>query len=535
MTWSTAVASVIVGLLLSTRVIKNRTGPWLLDLHRFLGGITVLFLLVHMGTLYFDSFVDFGPRELLIPGESTWNTEAAAWGVIAAWTLVLVEVTSLLRKHISPSVWRTVHMLSVVTVVAGSYHAWLGGSDVDNPLTYLIAGVGSAIVVALVAVRLKGSDQPSSPRVAKANDREALLAEMRDRLESLPVPENTAQPELTEDGGVLPRRAPVATAEPEVAEEAPVEAFGAAPAAPTDAVASAMPTFPASPADPFGGDEPFDPFNPSSAPPAAMPGVHPTAAPEFVEPTPPAPAAPAPTYDDIAIAGHAAPDPFNRGHSAAPAPETPAASPFDTPPPLPQRTPAAPVQHGETPLAPQAAPFFEPTPPPGSHADTPFPAQSPFAEQPAPAEPPFDPSSPFGSEAPPAVVPVHPVPEPPMAPLQQPAEADLFAPATAAEEQAALRSTEAFPEFDEPTTNPFQPAEAATPAISVPVQHAGQAPAPSPAPIVEDRPAPPPLPTTVDPTTGEPDQAAYTAWLVEWLAYAEKYGEETPDDPNRTF
>ena len=117
-------------------------------------------------------------------------------------------------------------------------------------------------------------------------------------------------------------------------------------------------------------------------------------------------------------------------------------------------------------------------------------------------------------------MPVPPTPEPPLAPLQQPNEADLFAPATAAEEQLARRSTDAFPEFDEPTVNPFQPAEAATPAISVPV---GSGP-----------PGPPPLPTEVDPVTGEPDQAAYTAWLVEWLAYAEKYGEETPDDPNRT-
>ena len=51
---------------------------------------------------------------------------------------------------------------------------------------------------------------------------------------------------------------------------------------------------------------------------------------------------------------------------------------------------------------------------------------------------------------------------------------------------------------------------------------------------VAEPPAPPPLPVdAVDPETGEPDEAAYSAWLVEWLAYAEKYGEETPEDPDR--
>ncbi|MEM8707058.1 MAG: ferric reductase-like transmembrane domain-containing protein, partial [Actinomycetota bacterium] len=453
MTWTTAVASVIVGLLLSTRVVKSKTGPWMLDLHRFLGGISVLFLLVHMGTLWADSFVDFGPRELLIPGESSWEPEAAAWGVIAAWTLVLVEVTSLMRKRISKSLWRTFHMLSIVTVLAGSYHAWLGGTDVDNPLTWLIAGAGSAIVVGLVAVRLRGSETPSSPRIAKANDREALLAEMRDRLESLPVPENTAQPELATDGGALPRRAPVTMrgAEIEVPEPAPTPVTAdAVPAAPV-AVAEA-PAFPVSTADPFGDDAPFDPFNVADAPPAPMPGVDPVATPDpfaaaplgavppVPQPAPPAPqpdgqpwGAPSPAstgYDDIAIAGRAAPDPFGRGHAEPPVPPSPPAPPAPEPTPSPFGETMAPAP-GETPIAPQAAPFFEPTPPPGSHADTPFPAASPFVT-PAPTDPPFDPNSPFGSEPPPPVVTVPPAPEPPMAPLQNPANADLFPPATPA-------------------------------------------------------------------------------------------------------
>lgn len=163
MTWATACASVIVGLLLSTRITRIRTGPWLLDLHRFLSGISVIFLIAHLGTLYFDSYVDFGARELLIPGESTWNTEAAAWGVIAGWTLIVVEVTSILRKWLSTSAWRMFHMLSIVTAVAGTYHAWLGGSDIDNPLTWLVGGGGSLIVVVLVGIRLQRAAHDNRP------------------------------------------------------------------------------------------------------------------------------------------------------------------------------------------------------------------------------------------------------------------------------------------------------------------------------------------------------------------------------------
>ena len=44
---------------------------------------------------------------------------------------------------------------------------------------------------------------------------------------------------------------------------------------------------------------------------------------------------------------------------------------------------------------------------------------------------------------------------------------------------------------------------------------------------------PPPLPDAVDPLTGEPDEAAYTEWLKEWLCYAEQYGDDAPGDPSR--
>ncbi len=181
MTWSTAVAAVIVGLLLSTRVIKNRSGPWLLDLHRFLGGLSLLFLIVHMATLSLDSFVDFGLRELFIPGASAWNPEAAAWGIIAAFTLSLVEVTSLLRTWINPTIWRAVHMMSIVTVAAGSYHALLGGSDVDNPITWIVAGVGAVAIAILVGARLRPGRR-NDRHLVSAPLRRAHLHEVRQRL-----------------------------------------------------------------------------------------------------------------------------------------------------------------------------------------------------------------------------------------------------------------------------------------------------------------------------------------------------------------
>lgn len=468
MTWSTAVASVIVGLLLSTRAIKSRTGPWMLDLHRFLGGISVLFLVVHVATLPFDSFVDFGPRELFIPGESTWNPEAAAWGIIAAYALILVELTSLLRKHLSASVWRTFHMLSIVTAVAGTYHAILGGSDVDNPLTWLVAGAGSAIVVALVAIRLKGADSAGSSRGSKANDREALLLEMQERLENLPIAADVPLAEVTLEGGALPRREPVPTTIP------------TGPAPGSFDLPTATPTTPEPFADPFA----------ANANPFAAPIGEPTP-PTTSKPHDPFVAAPPASYDDIA-AGHRVADPFGRGRgesASAPAPTTPPPGhdPFAATPvtesfaPEPASSPfaAAPAEvqpAGETPIPPTPAPFLDAADLPSS-----APASNPFST-PTPEEPIAEPAAPFATD-----------------PLPAPA-VDPFAPATP------------------PQADPF----------------AASAPAPAPSPTASP-PPPPPVPNAVDPVTGEPDQEAYTTWLVEWLAYAEKYGEEAPGDPSRAL
>ena len=209
MTWSTAVASVIIGMLLSTRLLGRRaSASWLLDVHRFLGGLSAVFLIVHMVTLWADSFVDFGWEELLIPGRSSFDNVAVAWGVGAMWSLIAVEITSILRRWISHSLWKRTHYLSIVTVGAGSVHGYQLGSDVDNPLAWGGALAASGVVIILSLFRLR-----KKPSQRLVTERASVLLEMRERLAELPVPESMPQPTLEtseiEGEAILPRRAPV--------------------------------------------------------------------------------------------------------------------------------------------------------------------------------------------------------------------------------------------------------------------------------------------------------------------------------------
>ncbi|MEM9130737.1 MAG: ferric reductase-like transmembrane domain-containing protein [Actinomycetota bacterium] len=158
--WFAAAGSVTVGLLIPTRLLGRKpTVPWLLDLHRYLGAMSVVFLVIHLVTLWFDEFVQFGLADLLVPfaaevpGLSSWSL---ATGVFAAWLLLAVEASSLIKKHIPRRAWHTIHLTSFGVLVSGAIHGLTAGSDTDNVLLVAVTVSVTAALLILGAVRATG-------------------------------------------------------------------------------------------------------------------------------------------------------------------------------------------------------------------------------------------------------------------------------------------------------------------------------------------------------------------------------------------
>src|SRR5260221_7861779 len=104
--WALILATIVWGLLLATRVLGRRPAPaWILSLHRYLGALAVVFVGVHVGGILLDTYTDFGVVNVLVPLTGTWHPLAVAWGIVAMYVLVAVEVTSLLRRRLSPRAW----------------------------------------------------------------------------------------------------------------------------------------------------------------------------------------------------------------------------------------------------------------------------------------------------------------------------------------------------------------------------------------------------------------------------------------------
>ena len=155
--WALLAASVLWGLAISTKATKGRVRPnWMLDLHRFLGGLGVIFVGVHVVGLVADSYAHFGLAELLVPFASTYRPAAVAWGIVGFYALVAVEATSLARKHLPRKVWRMTHGLAFPLYAFSTIHALTAGTDTTELWLQAVMILTSVLVAVLTVVRIAG-------------------------------------------------------------------------------------------------------------------------------------------------------------------------------------------------------------------------------------------------------------------------------------------------------------------------------------------------------------------------------------------
>lgn len=165
--WALAVASVLIGLALATRALGARPkAPWLLALHRWVGGLTVLFTVAHVGAIVGDSFVHFGTADVLVPLASSWRPIPVAWGVVAAWCLVAVELTSLQMRRLPKATWHAIHLTSYLVAVLATVHGLTAGADSANPL-FTWGAIGATAAMAFFAAyrRVAPKKAARTPRV----------------------------------------------------------------------------------------------------------------------------------------------------------------------------------------------------------------------------------------------------------------------------------------------------------------------------------------------------------------------------------
>lgn len=166
--WLLLTASVVGGLALRTRVLGQRARPpWLLDLHRGIAALAVVFTAIHVVAVVIDPWVEFTWVQALVPLTSEWRPWAVAPGVMALHLLLAIQVTSLLMRHVDRRVWRVVHLSAVPAWLLATGHLVTAGTDVTNVLlgTSVLLGTG-AVTFPLVVRWLSPRGRVQRPRAS---------------------------------------------------------------------------------------------------------------------------------------------------------------------------------------------------------------------------------------------------------------------------------------------------------------------------------------------------------------------------------
>lgn len=177
--WFASRATGVVALLLLTGVmvlgmLVNRQGrlPGLprfavTGLHRNLSLMAVAFTAIHVLTAVIDTFVSIPLTSAVIPFTSGYEGFWLGLGTISFDIMLALIVTSLLRRHLSRGVWRTVHWLAYVSWPVAFFHSIYSSKDLQHGPLLILALVCALAVVAAVVWRLAAAarEVPRAQRV----------------------------------------------------------------------------------------------------------------------------------------------------------------------------------------------------------------------------------------------------------------------------------------------------------------------------------------------------------------------------------
>jgi DMSO/TMAO reductase YedYZ heme-binding membrane subunit len=141
--------TVIWGILGITKIIERRGLPkWLIELHRYLALLSIVFTAIHLAGLVGDNYMQIAWREILVPYALDYKSGAVALGVVALYLLVVVQVSSWLRPHLPRKVWKGLHMLSYPAMWLVAMHGLRAGTD----SSHVAVRAGVMVVVGLTAL-----------------------------------------------------------------------------------------------------------------------------------------------------------------------------------------------------------------------------------------------------------------------------------------------------------------------------------------------------------------------------------------------
>ena len=146
--------SVMLGMLRTIARKSSERISWIVDeLHQFVATLAGLLVVGHLLALKFDTFMPFSLINLLLPVNEPYMPTAVAFGVFGFYAMVLLLLSSWLRRRLRYSWWRGIHYVSFIAFGLVTLHGWFAGSDSGEPWMRAIYAFSTSAVVFLIVVR----------------------------------------------------------------------------------------------------------------------------------------------------------------------------------------------------------------------------------------------------------------------------------------------------------------------------------------------------------------------------------------------
>ena len=144
-------ASVLLGAMTAGRFSSDKWPRFLtVGLHRNISLLVLIFLALHIGTTVVDTYTSIPAAAAFVPFASSYKAPWLGLGAVAVDLLIVVVLTSLLRRRLGFRAWRRLHWLAYACWPLALAHGLGTGTD-RKTLWVFAATLGCAAAVAVAA------------------------------------------------------------------------------------------------------------------------------------------------------------------------------------------------------------------------------------------------------------------------------------------------------------------------------------------------------------------------------------------------
>ncbi|GIW16958.1 MAG: hypothetical protein KatS3mg064_0115 [Tepidiforma sp.] len=177
--WSAARASAWVALALLWAAVFTGIGVSLkyhpgisgqvptLELHRVTGSLALSFTVVHAVALVADPYIRFAPWDAAVPFVAPYRPLATGLGVIAAWLVSAVVLSTWGAGWLPRRAWHLIHRASYAALALGLVHGIAAGTDTEHWPTHVAYTAIAASVLGAAFLRFLARDWVAAHRAGR--------------------------------------------------------------------------------------------------------------------------------------------------------------------------------------------------------------------------------------------------------------------------------------------------------------------------------------------------------------------------------